>query len=357
MATGVVDNGDVRAAEIEGLVRQAVAEFQLQTVVFGVWQGDTEIVRGAVDGPGSFPPTSRDALVRVGQPMEPMLGTVLLQLDAEGVLSQDEPVAEYFPELVNGDRITPRMLADSTSGTPDYIPDTEFLKALTADPFKEWTVTELLAYAQRTPPLFEPGTSWAYSHTDLAMLGTVLEEATGRSVAELFEERIFGPLGMERSSVHLTNEIGTPVMHAYTSDRGFYEDSTFWNPTWARNSGNMNAPVVEIARWQLALNRGELLPEAAFAEQFAPNTAGLARWTDQTYFTYGMIVNQGWIFGNPGLQGYEGFIAQQRDPEVTIVVYSTKALGAPETAKRPVDVLGSRISEVMSPDNPIVLPG
>jgi D-alanyl-D-alanine carboxypeptidase len=286
-----------------------------------------------------------------------MLGTVLLQLDTEGVLAQDAPVAKYFPELVNGDQITARMLADSTGGTPDYMTDPEFGKALNADPFKEWTVSELLAYAQRTPPLFAPGTSWAYSHTELALLGEVLEQASGKAMAELLQERIFDPVGMDRSSVHVTNEIGTPVMHAYYADRGFYEDSTFWNPTWARNSGNMNAPVVDVAKWVLALNRGELLTEPAFTQQFAPNTAGLASFTDQTYFTYGMVLINGWIFGNPGLQGYEGFIAQQRDPEVSVVIYATKANGAPETAKRPVDLLGSQITEVMSPTNPVVLPG
>jgi D-alanyl-D-alanine carboxypeptidase len=321
-ATGVITSDDPRSHQIADLVGKAVPELHLQSVVFGVWVGDQEIVRGAIDAPSVQPPTAVDARVRVGQPMEAMLATVLFQLGSEGVINLDEPVAKYVPNLVNGDRITPRMLANSTGGAPDYVPDSGFQARVTANPFTGYTFDELLGYAQQHPPLFEPGTNFAYSHTEMAALVQVLEAASGQSLEDLMATRIFRPLGMTASAAHQNNAIEEPAFHAFTHMRGVYEDSTYWDPTWGFNGG-MNASVDDLGRWLQALNRGELLNEADAKASLAPATAGLAKMTDQRYFAYGSLVSGGWIVGNPSLNGYQGFTAQHRDPSVTIVVWST----------------------------------
>jgi D-alanyl-D-alanine carboxypeptidase len=161
---------------------------------------------------------------------------------------------------------------------------------------------------------------------------------------------------MQHSAGFTSNEIGTPTFHAYSHERGVYEETTFWNPTWALNSGNMNATVADVGRWSLALNRGELLDDESFELQMAANTAGLSRMTEQTYFSFGMlIVDDAWIVGNPSLQGYQGFTGQLRDPEVTIVVYSTGSVTNTGDSNASV-TLGARISEVMAPDMPLVMP-
>lgn len=345
-SNGVIASSDPRAAEISGIVEAAMAELALQSVVFGVWDGDQEIVRGAMDASSAPLPTSPDALVRVGQPMEAMLGTVLLQLGAERLVDLDAPVAKYVPDLVNADRITARMLANSTGGTPDYVTNADFNARVNANPFAGYTFGELLGYAQESPPLFEPGTSWAYSHTEVAALVQVLEGASGQSLDELMASRIYGPLGMTGSSAHKDSEIGQPAMHAFTNQRGVYEDSTFWDPTWGFDGG-MNAPVVDLGRWLRALNDGELLSPEDAEESLAPVTAGMRGLTDQRYFAYGSLVSGGWILGNPSLNGYQGFTAQQRDPSVTIVVWSTAAPADPETSNAS-QTISERISAVVS---------
>ncbi len=322
VTTGVIAGDDPRAQEIVEVVERAVPELELQSVVFGVWVGDEEVVRGAIDAPSAQTPTAIDAKVRVGQPMEAMLGTLLLQLGSEGAIDLDEPVQEYVPDLVNADRITPRMLANSTGGTPDYVFDDAFEARMQANPFAGYTFDELLGYAQQNPPLFEPGSDWAYSHTEIAALVEVLEAASGQSLEELMASRIFEPLDMNDSSAHQNNEIDEPAFHAFTNMRGMYEDSTYWDPTWGFNGG-MNGSVADLGRWLRALNDGDLLDEADAEESLAPVTAGLGPFSDQRYFAYGSVVTGGWIIGNPDLNGYQGFTAQQRDPSVSIVVWST----------------------------------
>ena len=353
-ATGTVAPDDPRSQQITDLVAKAAPELHLQSVVFGVWDGDREIARGSIDAPSVQPATAVDARVRVGQPMEAMLGTVLLQLGAEGKIDLDAPVAKYVPNLVNRDRITPRMLANSTGGTPDYVPDPAFVARVSANPFTGYTFDELLGYAQQKPPLFAPGTNWAYSHTEIAALVQVLEAASGQSLEDLMASRIFGPLGMTASSAHQNNAIEQPAFHAFTNQRGVYEDSTYWDPTWGFNGG-MNASVADLGRWLRALNSGELLSPADAKESLAPVTAGLGQLTDQRYFAYGSLVSGGWIVGNPSLNGYQGFTAQHRDPSVTIVVWSTAAPGNPEESNAS-QTISQRIATIVS-DEPINLSG
>jgi D-alanyl-D-alanine carboxypeptidase len=351
-AAGVITGSDPRAQQVVDIVEDAIGELELQSIVFGVWVGDEEVARGAVDAPSAQPATAIDAKVRVGQPMEAMLGTVLLQMASEDLIGLDDPVEQYVPDLVNADRITPRMLANSTGGTPDYVTDEAFGERVQANPFAGYSFDELLGYAQQTPPLFEPGSDWAYSHTEMAVLVEVLEAASGQSLHDLMAERIFGPLDMDDSSAHQDNAITEPVFHAFTTSRGVFEDSTYWDPTWGFNGG-MNASVADLGTWLRALNTGALLEDADAAAALAPPTPGLGGMTDERYFSYGSLVGGDWILGNPSLNGYMGFTAQQRDPSVTIVVWSTggPAYTADDNASM---TISQRIAEIVG-EEPIDL--
>lgn len=88
------------------------------------------------------------------------------------------------------------MLLNHTSGLFDYVNDPGVLARETgADP-SSVTPAELLAVSAQYPPLFKPGTEYAYSNTDYVALGLVLEKATGRTVATLLHQRIIQPLGL-----------------------------------------------------------------------------------------------------------------------------------------------------------------
>ena len=198
------------------------------------------------------------------------------------------------------------MLANSTSGISDYVTDPQFLKLFTDNPMKGWTSREILDLANSRPPLFEPGTSWAYAHSDLTLLGDVMEKATGKPLGELLQQRVFDPLGMDHSSVVLTSQMDEPILHGYTNERGVFEDSTFWNPTAFLHSGNMNAPVADVGKWVRALGTGELLSDKAFEQQMAPTTAGLGSMTADKFFSFGTGHLDGWLVMNPSYGGYNG---------------------------------------------------
>lgn len=208
-----------------------------------------------------------------------------------------------MPDFPRADKITPRMLANSTTGISDYVTNPDFLKIFYANPIKGFTSQEIFDLANARPPLFEPGTSFAYAHSDLCLLGVVLEKAAGKPLGNLLKERIFTPLGMDASSVMLTPQMSEPILHGYTNERGVFEDSTFWNPTAFLNSGNMNSTVADVARWVRALGTGELLSDTAFTEMMADKTAGLGPLTADKYFAFGTVHLGSWLLMNPAFGG------------------------------------------------------
>jgi D-alanyl-D-alanine carboxypeptidase len=283
--------------------------------------------------------------------MEPMLSTVLLQLDGEGILRQDEPIAKWLPDFPRADQITPRMLANGTSGISDYVTNPKFLKQFYANPIKGFTSAELLALANERPPLFTPGTNFAYAHSDLVVLGVVMEKATGQPLGELLQKRILDPLKMRDSTVMLTPQISAPFLHGYTNERGVFEDSSFWNPTAFLHSGNMNTTVADVATWIRALADGRLLSDEQHKAMLAPSTAGLGPLTKDKFFAYGVAHAGDWFFMNPAYGGYHGVVYYDTRTKTLVIAYVT--LGPTSDANTDNALpMGKEIATMLVPDRP-----
>ncbi|MFC0454802.1 serine hydrolase domain-containing protein [Rhodococcus jostii] len=339
------------AAKIEEIVRDKLTGLDLTSAVFGVWRGDEQITVGALGGSPIGVAATPEMQLRVGQPMEPMLSTVLLQLDKDGVVPLDRPIAEWVPDFPRADTITPRMLANGTTGISDYVTNPEFLKQFYANPIAGFTAQQIFDLANSRPPLFEPGTSWAYSHSDLCLLGLVMEKAAGKPLGDLIEQHVLDPLGMNNSEVVLTPQMTEPTLHGYTNERGVFEDSTFWNPTAFLNSGNMNSTLSDISVWVRALAAGKLLSEEQFDEMMAPKTAGLGPLTAQKYFAYGVVHTGDWLFMNPAFGGYNGVAFYDTKTDTTIIVYCTLGPKANADTNNAVPI-GHDIAAVLVPDRP-----
>ena len=84
------------------------------------------------------------------------------------------------------------------SGLYNYTSAPELAESLERDPTRAWTPEELLAIAFKRPPDFAPGTEYDYCNTNYALLGLIAEKLAGAPLAKIFQDRLFGPLGMKR---------------------------------------------------------------------------------------------------------------------------------------------------------------
>ncbi|HEV3293792.1 MAG TPA: serine hydrolase domain-containing protein [Streptosporangiaceae bacterium] len=232
---------------------------------------------GLADVATGRPMTTGDR-VRVGSLTKTMVSTVVLQLVAEDRLRLSDSVARWLPGLVpGGGAITLRELLQHTSGIFDYTSDPGFLPAVAADPARVWRPAELVRIAVAHPPLFPPGTSFAYSNTDYILLGLVVEAATGEPLGSELQNRIFIPLGLRGTSLPYDDvTLPGPYAHGYLLNQPGAPgpvDVTAVSPSIAWAAGGIVSTAGDLARFYSALLTGRLLPPSLLRQMLT--TAGV----------------------------------------------------------------------------------
>ena len=296
-------------------------------------------------------PADRRMHFRIGSMAIPYLITVLLQLQEEGLLSLDDKLSKYRPELPEADRITLRMLANNTSGYSDWIQGNEpFVDALLGAIFKQWSVRELLAVAFARGMACDPGTCLNYAHTNYAVLAQVISVVTGRSVQSLIRERVLKPLGLRGIAISRLPAMPGPVLHSYDSARGAYEDATFWSPSWTIGAGTvMSGTIADVTRSARAVGTGALLSAASSRERFAPDAAGLGVLAPGIRFGLGVIVANGWRLQNPMLNGYTGIMAYLPSRRISLGIVTTSLPRSGDSEAAFATLLFNRLARYLTP--------
>jgi len=146
-------------------------------------------------------PNSPATVFRIGSTSKQFTAAAVALLAAEGKLSLDDDVRRFLPEMRDyGTPVTIRHLLHHTSGVRDYL----MLMNLAGRRGDDWyTDDEVVDMIARQRELnFEPGEQMLYSNSGYFLLSQIVKRASGMSLREYAAERIFGPLGMERTHFH-----------------------------------------------------------------------------------------------------------------------------------------------------------
>jgi D-alanyl-D-alanine carboxypeptidase len=296
---------------------------------------------------------------RIGSITKTLTGTVILQLVDEGKLKLNDPVSKYQREVSNGTHITIRELLNMRSGLYNYSEDTDFGKALVAQPTKVWTPKELIAIAFKHQPYFAPNQDYHYSNTNFILLGMIIEQITKHPVEQEFQQRIFKPLGMNNTSLPALSSaaLPSPYSQGYALNNTVLPNGqkvepnspgdklinvTTWNPSWGWTAGSAISTLHDLQIWSTALATGKLLKPATQKERLtwyssvAPNLG------------YGLAIADfsGFIGHNGQIPGYQSFMGYMPEKDATIIVL-TNLFAAPDGSE-PADSLAKVIRQNLS---------
>lgn len=262
-----------------------------------------------------------------------------------------------------------------TSGYADYVADPAMAEAQYAQPFRQWTPPELIAYSTKQPLVYRPGTNWNYSHTNYVILGLVIEKATGRQVDDLLQELVLGPLELTNTGDSGTPAIPEPALHAFTSERRihlklkpgvpFTEESTYWNPSWTITHGAIQTTnIYDLNATATAIGSGRLLQPESYQMMISKDLIGKTTTLPgcptciPQQLGYGLgIVNSGnWLLQNPLFSGAAGAFGYHPETNTAIAVAVTFEPAAfdPATGEYAdgADLLWRRIGETLVPNDP-----
>lgn len=131
-----------------------------------------------------------------------------------------------------------------------------------------------------------------YSDLNFILLGFMLEQISGKSLADLAKERIFVPLGMKHSSYNPDFDKNLIAPTEQTSDRGLvwgkvHDEKAFYNNGIAGHAG-LFSNLADARKLVRSILNGELLSQSTRELMWQPHTQFIGG-------TYGL----GWIVKQP----------------------------------------------------------
>ena len=188
-----------------------------------------------------------------------------MKLVEQGVIDLDKPLQEYVSEPLWQNRgkswhedlsdlrsdpryqlITARMSMSHTTGLPGW----------------RWFEPD-----QKLRIHFEPGERFSYSGEGMTLLQVVIERVTGRSLEELMQEHVFGPLGMTMSSYTWQSRFEANYAVGHAGDGKVYPKD---KDNAARAPSTLETTTDDYAKFMVAVLRRERLSEASWNEVFKP---------------------------------------------------------------------------------------
>lgn len=337
-----------QAAAIIAIAQNAMKADSLKAVIVRVTVNGKPVVTKALGTSMTGVPATPAMHFRNGAVAISYMSTLLMEYVDEHKISLNDPVARWLPLLPDATRVTVKMLANMTSGYPDYVTEPAFIAQVQSDPFRAFTESQLLAFAFSRPLSFAPGTNWGYAHTNYVVLGQILERVGGKPLATLLRQKVLGPLGLTNTVASQTATIPSPVLHAFSSERRaelglppttpFYEESSFWNPSWTLASGSVETSnIYDLTKTAEGIGSGKLLSKSSYQTQTGPNLLGFGSalpgcscGPQVNAYNYGLgIVRSGsWLLQNPLFSGYAATEAYLPSKKIAIAVAVTFAAGA-----------------------------
>ncbi|WP_260610276.1 serine hydrolase [Streptomyces sp. WAC06614] len=291
--------------------------------------------------------------VRIGSETKTFTVTALLELVDQGKLRLDDPIEKYVPGVPNGDKITLRDLAGMRSGLFNYSQDEGFDHVLETDPNHRFTPEELLDYSFKHPVMFEPGTKFFYSNTNLILLGLVVEKVGGLPLDQYIQRHVLAPAGLRHTLFPTGSEFPRPHPQGYTDESadGKVTVSTDWDPSWAWAAGAMISDLPDLRSWARTVATGTLLTPATQAQRLKTEPSGIAG----TGYGLGIFDVQGWIGHNGSLPGYETLTIYLPGPQATVVVMLNTDILYDKVIE-PSTLFGEAITKIVSPQHVFNLP-
>ena len=188
-ATAAEKSQSDQASAIGSIVQKAMKTEHLRAVIVKVTQGDKVVISQAYGESITGVPATTAMHFRNGAVAFSYLGTLLMQFVDEHKIKLDDTIERWMPDLPQANKVTLKMLANQTSGYPDFETDPKFLAAFEADPFHIFTFEERLKFVFTRPMMFDPGTNWSYSHTNFMILGEILSKIGKKPLEVLLRER------------------------------------------------------------------------------------------------------------------------------------------------------------------------
>ena len=290
----------------------------------------------------------KDTIFAIGSITKVFTTILLADMFNSGLVNLDDPIEKYFPPSVkaptyNGQKITLENLATHTSGLPEFpgshcvsnFNGTDDEDSIQARLFfiecdKNYTFDQLYQDLSNTTLTSEPGLKFEYSTFGISLLGHILALKSGISYDRLLEEKILNVLGMNSTSIVLSDAQKSRLAIGHLNG----QELPFWNTSRPiAPAGGLHSSVADMLKFASA-NLGLIdtkINTAMKESHIIIHDSRLGKAFSNNYTAY---VSLGWIIATDfGIQivehngetadGYNSFIGLNTSKERGIVIIAS----------------------------------
>jgi CubicO group peptidase (beta-lactamase class C family) len=225
---------------------------------------------------------------RIASVTKPLAAVVAMRLVKEGVVDLDRKMSEYSEW---------QDFCVEFSQQPSI-----FAEGLICDP-AEQTLRHLLSHTA----IGTPGTRFSYNPVLYSWASRPLMSATGRTFSDLVDEYVFEPAGMDRSAriyrdLPLPEDLAKAVAPPHRmGEDGKLQSGPYLKPQGDGAAGGVVSTVLDLARFDIALDRGRLISEKSRTAMMTPTRSvegeklpyGLG-WFLEDYHGHRLVWHSGW---------------------------------------------------------------
>ena len=336
-------------ADLESIVQAAYSTDALGAAVIVVLKGKV-LYRGA-RGLANIElgvPLHPESVFRIGSVTKQFTAASILMLAEEGRLSLSDPITKFLPDYpVQGHLVTIQHLLSHTSGIKNYTELPEWQSAMRNDV----SVQQLIGFFKDKPFDFPPGEHWKYDNSGYILLGAIIEKVSGQSYPEFLRTHIFEPLGMKNSRYEDTARITPGRVAGYMRDNTGWRNADYLSMSHPYSAGALISTVDDLARWDAAIETGQLLKPASWQRECSSFTL-----TNGTPTRYGA----GWIIGRigpvatvehgGGINGFNAYVLRAPVQQLYVAVLANAS--PPQTPPQEVAVKLAASALDVSVDSP-----
>ncbi len=210
-------------------------------------------------------------IFRLGSLSKGFTGILAANLKNEGKLNWHDRVVDYIPEFglgdkSNTDKITLATILSHSSGAP-YHSYTNLVEA-------GLSLTDIAERFKEVVPISSPGSIYSYQNALFALSGEMMHKATGQTLNNSLQTRLFNPLEMCSTTTDyeaLVNADNVAIPHS--KRRSGWRSKKLRNNYYnAVAAGGINASADDMAKWLRFLlgYHPEIMSKRAIQEAFKP---------------------------------------------------------------------------------------
>ncbi len=300
-------------------------------------------------------PMTPQTIFRIASITKLFTSTAIMQLRDQGKLQLDDAIKKYLPwfniknQFPNAPQITIRQLMTHTSGLPreaafPYWTDHKFP-----------TLEQIIDALPSQETIYPSESKWKYSNLGMALLGQIVEAASGENYEDYILNHILKPLQMNSTSVQLSEEQKTQLATGYGRrlPDGTRKIMPFTDSKGLTPAANMSSTVEDLAKFASLQFRDGKVEGNQILKGSTLREMQRIHWLQPSW-------NSGWGLGfsiwhrdNKTFTGHGGWVAGYRTQllicpaeKIAVIVMSNAEDGSPSFfANKIFDIVASAIKK------------